>query len=179
MSCSASYTVVIIPLQNSRRSKEALRFFLWLKLLKELEKEKDCLCNGLEVLERARLWFCQQIYKLQCKQQVVGTNTLDWRVSAGHHHHQARIQEMNFCLNKLSSLMNMKPASYQLTGTHDVKQEIISAIQVKNRMLMKESSEKTLKISLLEQERNDLIQQLNELQSHIKHGCLPENAVPH
>ncbi|KAJ8381994.1 hypothetical protein SKAU_G00027720 [Synaphobranchus kaupii] len=54
---AGSYTVVIIPLHSSLHSLDALRFFLWLKRLKDLEREKDCLWAGLQVLEHARLWY--------------------------------------------------------------------------------------------------------------------------
>ncbi|KAK2867138.1 hypothetical protein QQF64_022814 [Cirrhinus molitorella] len=50
----ASYTVVIVPLRNSPTSLDALQFFLWVKKLKDLEREKDLLWMGLQALEQVR-----------------------------------------------------------------------------------------------------------------------------
>uniref|UniRef100_A0A3B3XWW5 Suppressor APC domain containing 1 n=1 Tax=Poecilia mexicana TaxID=48701 RepID=A0A3B3XWW5_9TELE len=61
LSASGSYTVVIIPLMTSLHSQEALRFYLWIKRMKDLEKEKDALWSGLEVLEKGRLWYFQRL----------------------------------------------------------------------------------------------------------------------
>ncbi|XP_056308038.1 uncharacterized protein LOC130219623 isoform X2 [Danio aesculapii] len=48
----SSYTVVMAPLRNSPTSLDALRFFLWVKKLKDLEREKDLLWMGLQALEQ-------------------------------------------------------------------------------------------------------------------------------
>ncbi|XP_076153359.1 uncharacterized protein LOC143136525 [Alosa pseudoharengus] len=61
MACGAAYTVVILPLQNSRHSLEGLHFYLWLRELKALEQEKDCLWLGLQSLDRTRLWYQQSL----------------------------------------------------------------------------------------------------------------------
>uniref|UniRef100_A0A3Q1I1U0 Suppressor APC domain containing 1 n=1 Tax=Acanthochromis polyacanthus TaxID=80966 RepID=A0A3Q1I1U0_9TELE len=68
---SASYTVVIIPLKTSLYSLDALRFYLWIKRLKDLEKEKDALCSGLEVLEKARLWYLQRLEENKSRQNRI------------------------------------------------------------------------------------------------------------
>ncbi|KAL7862606.1 hypothetical protein SRHO_G00115900 [Serrasalmus rhombeus] len=54
----ASYTVVVVPLRSSINSLDALRFFLWVKKLQELERERDSLWMGLQALEQARAWLC-------------------------------------------------------------------------------------------------------------------------
>uniref|UniRef100_A0A673IPK1 Si:ch211-266k8.6 n=1 Tax=Sinocyclocheilus rhinocerous TaxID=307959 RepID=A0A673IPK1_9TELE len=48
----ASYTVVIVPLRSSPNSLDALQFFLWVKKMKDLEREKDFLWIGLQALEK-------------------------------------------------------------------------------------------------------------------------------
>uniref|UniRef100_A0A3B5AKW0 Suppressor APC domain containing 1 n=1 Tax=Stegastes partitus TaxID=144197 RepID=A0A3B5AKW0_9TELE len=68
---SNSYTVVIIPLKTSLYSLDALRFYLWIKRLKDLEKEKDALCSGLEVLEKARLWYLQRLEANKARQDRI------------------------------------------------------------------------------------------------------------
>uniref|UniRef100_A0A3P9C1E5 Suppressor APC domain containing 1 n=1 Tax=Maylandia zebra TaxID=106582 RepID=A0A3P9C1E5_9CICH len=60
-SSSGSYTVVIIPLKTSLCSVDALRFYLWVRIEVDLEKEKDALWSGLEILEKARLWYLQRL----------------------------------------------------------------------------------------------------------------------
>ncbi|CAJ1055036.1 suppressor APC domain-containing protein 1 [Xyrichtys novacula] len=72
---SGSYTVVIIPLKTSLYSLDALRFYLWIKRLKELEKEKDALCSGLEILEKARLWYLQRLEENKAKQEDFETKS--------------------------------------------------------------------------------------------------------
>ncbi|KAG9354449.1 hypothetical protein JZ751_001159 [Albula glossodonta] len=59
----AAYTTVFIPLSSSLYSSKALKFFLWLKQMKELEQEKDILLAGLEVVERAQEWYQNQIQR--------------------------------------------------------------------------------------------------------------------
>ncbi|KAL6480862.1 hypothetical protein MHYP_G00118950 [Metynnis hypsauchen] len=54
----ASYTVVMVPLRSGINSLDALRFFLWVKNLQELERERDTLWMGLQALEQARAWLC-------------------------------------------------------------------------------------------------------------------------
>ncbi|KAI3366840.1 hypothetical protein L3Q82_009490 [Scortum barcoo] len=68
---SGSYTVVIIPLRTSLYSLDALRFYLWIKRLKDLEKEKDALYSGLEILEKTRLWYLQRLEENRAKQDSI------------------------------------------------------------------------------------------------------------
>ncbi|XP_036423828.1 suppressor APC domain-containing protein 1-like [Colossoma macropomum] len=65
----ASYTVVVVPLRSSINSLDALRFFLWVKKLQELERERDSLWMGLQALEQARAWLC---YKMEQNKQPWG-----------------------------------------------------------------------------------------------------------
>lgn len=39
--------------------------------MKDLEKEKDALCSGLEVLEETRLWYLQRLQENSAKKDVV------------------------------------------------------------------------------------------------------------
>lgn len=49
-------------------------FVLQLKQMKELEQEKDVLLQGLEVVERVREWYHQQIQMVQEHQKYLGKN---------------------------------------------------------------------------------------------------------
>lgn len=42
-----------------------------IKRLKDLEKEKDALCSGLEVLEKTRLWYLQRLQENKAKKDVI------------------------------------------------------------------------------------------------------------
>ncbi|XP_053538323.1 suppressor APC domain-containing protein 1-like [Ictalurus punctatus] len=57
----ASYTVIFVPLQSNVSSLDALRFFLWVKELQELEREKDILWLSLQRLEQARHWISSRL----------------------------------------------------------------------------------------------------------------------
>nr|XP_033816176.1 suppressor APC domain-containing protein 2 isoform X3 [Geotrypetes seraphini] len=50
-----------------------------LKYMKELEQEKDFLIQGLEMLERAREWYHQQIQSVQERQKHLGKNQTQTR----------------------------------------------------------------------------------------------------
>lgn len=41
-----------------------------IKRLKDLEKEKDALCSGLEILERTRLWYLQRLEENRARQDA-------------------------------------------------------------------------------------------------------------
>ncbi|KAM8883267.1 suppressor APC domain-containing protein 1 [Synchiropus picturatus] len=71
-----SYTIVIFPLRTSLFSLDALRFYLWIKHLKNLEQEKDALYSGLEVLEEARLWYLQRLEENCARQFGVLNRTI-------------------------------------------------------------------------------------------------------
>uniref|UniRef100_A0A3Q0RQL3 Suppressor APC domain containing 1 n=1 Tax=Amphilophus citrinellus TaxID=61819 RepID=A0A3Q0RQL3_AMPCI len=68
---SGSYTVVIIPLKTSVYSVDALRFYLWVRIEVDLEKEKDALWSGLEILEKARLWYLHRLEENRARQDSI------------------------------------------------------------------------------------------------------------
>uniref|UniRef100_A0AAY4ELI5 Suppressor APC domain-containing protein 1 n=1 Tax=Denticeps clupeoides TaxID=299321 RepID=A0AAY4ELI5_9TELE len=139
MACAESYTVVIIPLQSSLYSMDAQRFFFWLKRLKDLEREKDSLWDGLQVVEQARLWYQQRLEQNTARHASVGTEVRD---------------EVALVLSE--ALLNpANPVSGQLLKFHFCLKVAFSALQ--------EVSKMNRHISKLELERNGVLQQLNEL----------------
>lgn len=50
-------------------------FSFQIKRLQDLEKEKDVLWSGLDVLEKARFWYLQQLEKNRVRQDDVETKT--------------------------------------------------------------------------------------------------------
>lgn len=66
----ASYTVVIVPLRNRLTSLDAVHFFLWVKKLKDLEREKDLLWMGLHALEQVRERLCSNLEDNSSKKEM-------------------------------------------------------------------------------------------------------------
>ncbi|KAG1939049.1 hypothetical protein F2P79_017162 [Pimephales promelas] len=66
----ASYTVVIVPLRNRVTSLDAVHFFLWVKKLKDLEREKDLLWMGLQALEQVRESLCLKLEDYSSKKEM-------------------------------------------------------------------------------------------------------------
>ncbi|KAL3048489.1 hypothetical protein OYC64_007116 [Pagothenia borchgrevinki] len=164
---SASYTVVIIPLRSSLYSLDALRFYLWVKRLKDLEQEKDALCSGLEVLEKARLWYLQRLEENRARQgsfqtQQSGVNPRqDGAAEAWSCLLRSRIQRVNGSLGSVMTEPNVTSGSS--ASLPDAVTD--SDLRWQNTALAQEVSDKNRKISLLEFEKDTILEQLDELQA--------------
>ncbi|KAL2100405.1 hypothetical protein ACEWY4_004799 [Coilia grayii] len=179
----AAYTTVFIPLSSSLYSSKALHFFLWLKQMKELEQEKDSLLAGLEVVERAREWYQAQIHSVTERQRLVGQSNLctDFLTESS----QSRInvllpklQEVNRCLNDLiscSGMQSLSPGAQPTTISPGAQPPTTAAPQAiqrlkdQNRLLTQEVTEKSERITQLEQEKSALIKQLFEARARSTH----------
>ncbi|PKK18027.1 suppressor APC domain containing 2 [Columba livia] len=118
--------------------------FSMLKHMKELEQEKDFLLQGLELVERAREWYHQHIQLMQERQRLLGKNKTSAEfLPEGTQSHLGRLvpklQEVNRCLGDLLST----------TG--------------------KEVTDKSERITQLEQEKSALIKQLFEARARNNH----------
>ncbi|XP_029901962.1 suppressor APC domain-containing protein 1 [Myripristis murdjan] len=162
----ASYTVVIIPLRTSLYSLDALRFYLWIKRLKDLEREKDSLWCGLEVLERARLWYHQRLEENTARQASIEAQT-----GAGSRQEdvpetwscllRSRIQRVNGSLGSVMSEPNVTGGS-----THSLPDAVAdSDLRWHNTVLTQQVSDKNNQISMLELEKDALLRELGELQA--------------
>uniref|UniRef100_W5LYM7 Suppressor APC domain containing 2 n=1 Tax=Lepisosteus oculatus TaxID=7918 RepID=W5LYM7_LEPOC len=79
-----------------------------LKQMKELEQEKDSLLAGLELLERARDWYQQQIHSVTERQRLVGqsAHSTEFLAESGQSRLGVllpRLQEVTRCLGELLS----------------------------------------------------------------------------
>ncbi|KAM4614938.1 suppressor APC domain-containing protein 1 [Polymixia lowei] len=163
---SVSYTVVIIPLKSSLYSLEALRFYLWIQRLKDLEREKDSLWSGLEVLEEAHLWYHRQLLENRIRQASVEAKSgTSFRPGGGTEARscllRSRIQRVNGSLGSVMSEPNVTTSA-----TPSLPAAVVdSDLRWHNTVLAREVSEKNLQISRLELEREALLQQLGELQA--------------
>ncbi|XP_067829790.1 suppressor APC domain-containing protein 2-like [Heptranchias perlo] len=156
-----------------------------LKQMKELERERDALLHGLEMVERARDWYHQQIHGVHQRQKHIrqGFGNKDYLTDP----HQnraclllAKIQEVNCCLSDLiSSSGKMLFAHHPLNGfgsplkVMGFQRQPISTLKEQNRLLTKELSVKSERITILEQEKASLIKQLMEAreQGHPEFSC--------
>ncbi|NXE69593.1 SAPC2 protein, partial [Calcarius ornatus] len=155
--------------------------FSMLKYMKELEQEKDFLLQGLELIDQAREWYHQHIQLMQEHQQFLGKRRTSADFPEGGQSHLGRLvpklQEVNRCLGDLLSTASKaaKPssapsrvvpvASPASTGS----QQVINILKEQNRLLTKEVTDKSERITQLEQEKSALIKQLFEARAHNNH----------
>ncbi|NXH28674.1 SAPC2 protein, partial [Myiagra hebetior] len=155
--------------------------FSMLKYMKEMEQEKDFLLQGLELIDRAREWYHQHIQLMQEHQRLLGKKRTSADFPEGGQSHLGRLvpklQEVNRCLSDLlstagktanpsSALSRLVPVtSPASTGS----QQAINMLKEQNRLLTKEVTDKSERITQLEQEKSALIKQLFEARAHNNH----------
>ncbi|XP_059181426.1 suppressor APC domain-containing protein 1 [Centropristis striata] len=162
---SGSYTVVIIPLRTSIDSLDALRFYLWVKRLKDLEKEKDALYSGLEILEKARLWYLQRLEENRARQDNIEAKSgLGSREESAAEARscllRSRIQRVNGSLGSVMAEPNVTSSTPSLPDA-----VADSDLRWHNTVLTQEVSDKNRQISMLELEKDALLVKLDELQA--------------
>ncbi|KFM02593.1 Suppressor APC domain-containing protein 2, partial [Aptenodytes forsteri] len=156
--------------------------FSMLKHMKELEQEKDFLLQGLELVERTREWYHQHIQFMQERQRFLGKNktSADFLPEGSQSHLGClvpKLQEVNRCLGDLLSTAG-KPANPSSALSRLVpvaspasagSQQAINMLKEQNRLLTKEVTDKSERITQLEQEKSALIKQLFEARAHNNH----------
>ncbi|NWH74963.1 SAPC2 protein, partial [Piaya cayana] len=156
--------------------------FSMLKHMKELEQEKDFLLQGLELVERAREWYQQHIQLMQERQRLLGKNKTSAEfLPEGSQSHLGslvpKLQEVNRCLGDLLSTVS-KPANPSSALSRPVptvspassgSQQAINMLKEQNRLLTKEVTDKSERITQLEQEKSALIKQLFEARARNNH----------
>ncbi|NWS66217.1 SAPC2 protein, partial [Crotophaga sulcirostris] len=156
--------------------------FSVLKHMKELEQEKDVLLQGLELVERAREWYHQHIQLMQERQRLLGKNktSADFFPEGDQSHLEhlvPKLQEVNRCLGDLlstaskaanpsSGLSKLIPA---VSPASAGSQQAINMLKEQNRLLTKEVTDKSERITQLEQEKSALIKQLFEARARNNH----------
>ncbi|XP_077161861.1 suppressor APC domain-containing protein 2 isoform X2 [Paroedura picta] len=149
-----------------------------LQQMKELEKEKDFLLQGLEMVEQAREWYHQELHTLQeCQKQLSKSKARSGWFAEGRlsqlSHLLPKLQELNRCLSELLSL-SAKPSNPTSAAVKSPEcaavsssplagpQQTINMLKEQNRLLTKEVTDKSQRITQLEQEKSALIKQLFE-----------------
>uniref|UniRef100_A0A8C3NRA4 Suppressor APC domain-containing protein n=2 Tax=Geospiza parvula TaxID=87175 RepID=A0A8C3NRA4_GEOPR len=155
--------------------------FSMLKYMKELEQEKDFLLQGLELIDRAREWYHQRIQLMQEHQRFLGKRRTSADFPEGGQSHLGRLvpklQEVNRCLGDLLSTASKatNPSSalsrlVPVTSPASIgSQQAINMLKEQNRLLTKEVTDKSERITQLEQEKSALIKQLFEARAHSNH----------
>ncbi|XP_020837463.1 suppressor APC domain-containing protein 2 isoform X1 [Phascolarctos cinereus] len=147
-----------------------------LKQMKELEQEKDALLQGLEMMDRGRDWYYQQLQWVQERQRHLAKNKKSTDFGAEGSPSPLgqllpKLQEVIRCLGDLlaaacagrvqavPSPASATPTISPLSGRH---QQTIFMLKEQNRLLTKEVTDKSDRITQLEQEKSALIKQLFE-----------------
>ncbi|XP_058480312.1 suppressor APC domain-containing protein 1 [Solea solea] len=161
-SSTGSYTVVIIPLRTSLYSLDALRFYLWIQRMRDLEKEKDALWSGLDILEKSRLWYVQRLEENRMRQDNVETKGTFDSAQTRSCLLRSRILRVNGSLGSVMCEPNVTsksdPSLPETVADSDLRWH--------NTVLTQELSDKNHRISTLELEKDALLEQLYELQAH-------------
>ncbi|XP_045230029.2 suppressor APC domain-containing protein 2 isoform X1 [Macaca fascicularis] len=151
---------------------------LQLKQMKELEQEKEVLLQGLEMMARGRDWYQQQLQRVQERQRRLGQSRASADCGAAGSPRPLgrllpKVQEVARCLGELLAAAcasrvlppsSSGPPCPALTSTSPLgwQQQTILMLKEQNRLLTQEVTEKSERITQLEQEKSALIKQLFE-----------------
>ncbi|XP_021117288.1 suppressor APC domain-containing protein 2 isoform X4 [Heterocephalus glaber] len=141
-----------------------------LKQVKELEQEQELLLQGLEMMARGRDWYQQQLQRVQEHQHQLGQSRAgaDFGTAGGPRplgRLLPKVQEVARCLGELLAAAcacaapGPAPAS---SSPPSWQQQTILMLKEQNRLLTQEVTDKSERITQLEQEKSALIKQLFE-----------------
>ncbi|KAM7093453.1 suppressor APC domain-containing protein 2 isoform 2-T2 [Molossus nigricans] len=151
-----------------------------LKQMAELEQEKEVLLQGLQMMARGRDWYQQQLQRVQERQRRLGQSRASTDFGAeGSPRPLGRllpkVQEVARCLGELLAAAcagtavpssSLGPPGPTLAPTSppapDWQQQTILMLKEQNRLLTQEVTDKSERITQLEQEKSALIKQLFE-----------------
>ncbi|XP_058515520.1 suppressor APC domain-containing protein 2 isoform X2 [Ochotona princeps] len=144
-----------------------------LRQMKELEEEKEVLLRGLEMMARGRDWYQQQLKQLQERQCRLGRGRADLG-AAGSPRPLGQLlpqaQEVVRCLGELLAAAcvgrGLPSGLPSAAPSPSWQQQTILMLKEQNRLLTQEVSDKSERITQLEQEKSALIKQLFEARAH-------------
>uniref|UniRef100_A0A670HU49 Suppressor APC domain containing 2 n=1 Tax=Podarcis muralis TaxID=64176 RepID=A0A670HU49_PODMU len=146
-----------------------------LKRMQELERERDALLQGLEMVERVRDWFQRHLLEAQRRQKHMGTEASYFPDPYSNQSCLllAKIQEVNLCLKNLLASPGkpeVPPPGFggplYPPGKKEFQQQAVTVLKEQNHLLIKEVSEKSDRIAQLEQEKAALCKQLKETRGY-------------
>lgn len=146
-----------------------------LKQMKELDQEQEVLLQGLEMMARGREWYQQQLQRVQDRQHRLSQSRAAAAADSGAEGSPRplgrllpKVQEVARCLGELLTAAcsgralpssSLGPTS---PSTPVWQQQAILMLKEQNRLLTQEVTEKSERITQLEQEKSALIKQLFE-----------------
>uniref|UniRef100_F6Z5D4 Suppressor APC domain-containing protein n=1 Tax=Ciona intestinalis TaxID=7719 RepID=F6Z5D4_CIOIN len=150
-----------------------------LKLIQQLEQEKDVLLQGLDALERGRDWFQERISDVQEKQRLLSNNGMKPTRDVTENDATVTQSRIDNLLTKVSEMSKLVQALYSLlclvisiigflfqpldageSPDSTKNARVITALREQNHVLTRDVTKKSDKISQLEHEKSVLVQQL-------------------
>ncbi|XP_042304120.1 suppressor APC domain-containing protein 2-like [Sceloporus undulatus] len=160
-----------IPKEPRRHTISNAMEYDMLKRMQELERERDALLHGLEMVDRVRDWFQHHLLEAQRRHKHMGEEASYFPDPYSNQSCLllARIQEVNLCLKNLltsSGKPEVPPSGLGVPlyppGKKEFHQQAVTVLKEQNHLLIKEVSEKSDRIAQLEQEKAALCKQLKE-----------------
>ncbi|XP_058158745.1 suppressor APC domain-containing protein 2 [Dasypus novemcinctus] len=172
-----------------------------LKQLKELEQEQEVLLQGLEMMAQGRDWYQQQLQRVQERQHRLGLSRGGSDSGAEGSPRPLgqllpKVQEVARCLGELLAAacagvpvlaldLQAPPSSgppgpalaLSSPSARGWQQQTIFMLKEQNRLLTKEVTDKSERITQLEQEKSALIKQLFEARSQQDAGPLDSTFI--
>ncbi|XP_032334859.1 suppressor APC domain-containing protein 2 isoform X2 [Camelus ferus] len=136
-----------------------------LKQMKELEQEQEVLLQGLEMMARGREWYQQQLQRVQERQRRLGQSRASARLCQGMPGlpDGALLQALPSSSSSGAPCPALAPASPSALGRRRQRQQqAVLILKEQNRLLTQEVTDKSERITQLEQEKSALIKQLFE-----------------
>ncbi|XP_047363425.1 suppressor APC domain-containing protein 2 isoform X3 [Vespa velutina] len=148
-----------------------------MKRMKQIEQEKDVLLQGLAAVDKAREWYLKQISATQEKIKHLGrmgSHVEQWTEAQQERLElqRARVLEVNRHLAALISSwergglpLHMNLAFLSAPTSAQLQQDVLSRLKQQNHRLTEEVNKKSQRISLLEQEKDNLVRELYNRQT--------------
>nr|XP_002131251.1 uncharacterized protein LOC100180449 [Ciona intestinalis] len=140
-----------------------------LKLIQQLEQEKDVLLQGLDALERGRDWFQERISDVQEKQRLLSNNGMKPTRDVTENDATVTQSRIDNLLTKVSEMSKLVQAMNETDSVpldagespdSTKNARVITALREQNHVLTRDVTKKSDKISQLEHEKSVLVQQL-------------------
>ncbi|XP_077005077.1 suppressor APC domain-containing protein 2 [Tamandua tetradactyla] len=166
-----------------------------LKELKELEQEQEVLLQGLEMMAQGRAWYQQQLQRVQERQKHLGRSRAGADLGVEGSPRSLgqllpKVQEVARCLGELLAAAcaarpdhalpqvppspALAPAAPAAPGR---QRQTILMLKEQNRLLTREVTDKSERITQLEREKSALIKQLFEARSQQDAGPLDSTFI--
>lgn len=150
-----------------------------MKRMKQIEQEKDVLLQGLAAVDKAREWYLKQISSTQEKIKHLGrmgSHVEQWTEAQQERLElqRARVLEVNRHLAALISSwergglpLHMNLAFLSTPTSSQLQQDILSRLKQQNHRLTEEVTKKNQRITILEQEKDNLVRELYNRQTNM------------